>query len=147
MVFGCLMFLHLSLDDNGKLEEILKVCQKQIHSSTHLFKLAQDAFRYAFPSNDNGMLSQDISSSAYPHMACCLQHSPTPLFQHQHHRLFSESAQTVTEVNCHQSCGMLKVAFELGLQVLRMTLTSQNWRRQDMVCIFHVPQASYFPSQ
>lgn len=74
--------------DLRQLGRVLEAAQRNIHSSSHLFKLAQDAFRYALPAD---------------------QAVPQP-----HPALF-------------------KVAFQLGLQVMRMTLTSLNWRRREMV--------------
>lgn len=68
-----------------RLRTVLESSQKHIHSSSHLFKLAQDAFRFATPENG--------------------PRHPT----------------------------LLNVAFELGLQVMRMTLSSLNWRRREMV--------------
>ncbi|RWS16826.1 zinc finger SWIM domain-containing protein 4-like protein [Dinothrombium tinctorium] len=69
-----------------RLRTVLKSAQRNIHSSTQLFKLAQDAFRIAVP----------------------IDGGPR-----------------------HNS--LLNAAFELGLQVMRMTLTSLSWRRRDMV--------------
>ncbi|XP_060536491.1 zinc finger SWIM domain-containing protein 4-like isoform X2 [Cylas formicarius] len=68
-----------------RLRTILESSQRHIHSSSHLFKLAQDAFRFATPESG--------------------PRHPT----------------------------LLSVAFELGLQVMRMTLSSLNWRRREMV--------------
>ncbi|XP_066143681.1 zinc finger SWIM domain-containing protein 5-like isoform X1 [Euwallacea fornicatus] len=68
-----------------RLRTVLESSQRHIHSSSHLFKLAQDAFRFATPENS--------------------PRHPT----------------------------LLSVAFELGLQVMRMTLSSMNWRRREMV--------------
>ena len=45
------------------LGSILEASQKHIHSSTHLFKLAQDAFRYAEPTDSN---STTETSAAAP---------------------------------------------------------------------------------
>ncbi|XP_044744822.1 zinc finger SWIM domain-containing protein 4-like isoform X1 [Coccinella septempunctata] len=68
-----------------RLRTVLESSQRHIHSSSHLFRLAQDAFRFATPENG--------------------PRHPT----------------------------LLSVAFELGLQVMRMTLSSLNWRRREMV--------------
>ncbi|GJQ79140.1 hypothetical protein Trydic_g5393 [Trypoxylus dichotomus] len=68
-----------------RLRTVLESSQRHIHSSSHLFKLAQDAFRFATPESG--------------------PRHPT----------------------------LLNVAFELGLQVMRMTLASLNWRRREMV--------------
>lgn len=64
---------------------MLESAQRHIHSSSHLFTLAQDVFRVATP------------EAAPRHVT------------------------------------LLTVAFELGLQVMRMTLSSINWRRREMV--------------
>ncbi|XP_022237035.1 zinc finger SWIM domain-containing protein 5-like [Limulus polyphemus] len=69
-----------------RLRTVLKSAQRNIHSSSQLFKLAQDAFRIAVPPDG------------------APRHST-----------------------------LLNAAFELGLQVMRMTLSSLNWRRREMV--------------
>ncbi|XP_065337234.1 zinc finger SWIM domain-containing protein 4-like [Cloeon dipterum] len=68
-----------------RLRTVLESSQRHIHSSSHLFSLAQDVFRVATPEGGP-----------------------------RHNTL-------------------LNVAFELGLQVMRMTLSSMNWRRREMV--------------
>lgn len=77
--------LSASKGDKVRLSAVLENARHNIHSSTHLFKLAQDAFRFATP--ENGPRSHTL----------------------------------------------LEVAFELGLQVMRMTRTCLNWRRREMV--------------
>uniref|UniRef100_A0A671MYM5 Zinc finger SWIM domain-containing protein 6-like n=1 Tax=Sinocyclocheilus anshuiensis TaxID=1608454 RepID=A0A671MYM5_9TELE len=67
------------------LETVLESIQKNIHSSSHIFKLAQDAFKIA---------------------------------------TLMDSLPDIT---------LLKVSLELGLQVMRMTLSTLNWRRREMV--------------
>uniref|UniRef100_A0AAX7UQT1 SWIM-type domain-containing protein n=1 Tax=Astatotilapia calliptera TaxID=8154 RepID=A0AAX7UQT1_ASTCA len=71
--------------DARKLETVLESIQKNIHSSSHIFKLAQDAFKIA---------------------------------------TLMDSLPDLT---------LLKVSLELGLQVMRMTLSTLNWRRREMV--------------
>ncbi|XP_076307460.1 zinc finger SWIM domain-containing protein 5-like isoform X1 [Tachypleus tridentatus] len=78
--------LSAAKGDVIRLRTVLKSAQRNIHSSSQLFKLAQDAFRIAVPP-DGGP-----------------RHST-----------------------------LLNAAFELGLQVMRMTLSSLNWRRREMV--------------
>ncbi len=78
--------LSAAKSDINRLRSVLKSAQRNIHSSTQLFKLAQDAFRIAAPI-DGGP-------------------------RHGH---------------------LLTASFELGLQVMRMTLSSMSWRRRDMV--------------
>jgi hypothetical protein len=75
-------------DNLGQLTAILEAVQRHIHSSSHLFKLAQDAFRYAVPG---------------------------------------------VEVSQPRHAALLNVAFQLGLQVMRLTRNSMNWRRREMV--------------
>lgn len=77
--------LSAAKGDIHRLRTVLESAQRNIHSSSHLFKLAQDAFRFATPQDG--------------------PRHPT----------------------------LLNVAFELGLQVMRMTLSSVNWRRREMV--------------
>lgn len=79
------MYLIVFSGEVMRLRTVLESSQRHIHSSSHLFKLAQDAFRFATPENG--------------------PRHPT----------------------------LLSVAFELGLQVMRMTLSSLNWRRREMV--------------
>uniref|UniRef100_A0A7N5ZVT7 ZSWIM4-8 C-terminal domain-containing protein n=1 Tax=Anabas testudineus TaxID=64144 RepID=A0A7N5ZVT7_ANATE len=67
------------------LRTVLEAIQKNIHSSSLIFKLAQDAFKIATPADN----PPDIT--------------------------------------------LLNVALELGLQVMRMTLSTLNWRRREMV--------------
>ncbi|XP_068011488.1 zinc finger SWIM domain-containing protein 6 isoform X2 [Melanerpes formicivorus] len=71
--------------DVRRLETVLESIQKNIHSSSHIFKLAQDAFKIA---------------------------------------TLMDSLRDIT---------LLKVSLELGLQVMRMTLSTLNWRRREMV--------------
>ncbi|OPJ87100.1 hypothetical protein AV530_015463 [Patagioenas fasciata monilis] len=71
--------------DVHRLETVLESIQKNIHSSSHIFKLAQDAFKIA---------------------------------------TLMDSLPDIT---------LLKVSLELGLQVMRMTLSTLNWRRREMV--------------
>ncbi|XP_064296077.1 zinc finger SWIM domain-containing protein 6 isoform X1 [Phalacrocorax carbo] len=71
--------------DVRRLETVLESIQKNIHSSSHIFKLAQDAFKIA---------------------------------------TLMDSSPDIT---------LLKVSLELGLQVMRMTLSTLNWRRREMV--------------
>ncbi|XP_060091916.1 zinc finger SWIM domain-containing protein 6 isoform X2 [Heteronotia binoei] len=71
--------------DIRRLETVLESIQKNIHSSSHIFKLAQDAFKIA---------------------------------------TLMDSLPDIT---------LLKVSLELGLQVMRMTLSTLNWRRREMV--------------
>ncbi|XP_043941836.1 zinc finger SWIM domain-containing protein 5 [Protopterus annectens] len=71
--------------DMLRLRTVLEAIQKHIHSSSLIFKLAQDAFKIATPADNP------------PDMT------------------------------------LLNVALELGLQVMRMTLSTLNWRRREMV--------------
>ncbi|XP_071433883.1 zinc finger SWIM domain-containing protein 6 isoform X2 [Pithys albifrons albifrons] len=71
--------------DVQRLETVLESIQKNIHSSSHIFKLAQDAFKIA------------------------------------------------TLMDTLPDITLLKVSLELGLQVMRMTLSTLNWRRREMV--------------
>ncbi|CAH1776046.1 unnamed protein product [Owenia fusiformis] len=81
---ACTM-LSAAKDDMCQLRTVLQAAQKNIHSSSQLFKLAQDAFKIATPPDSPRHLS------------------------------------------------LLNAALELGLQVMRMTLTALNWRRREMV--------------
>ncbi|XP_053101447.1 zinc finger SWIM domain-containing protein 5 isoform X2 [Hemicordylus capensis] len=78
----CILLLE---GDMLRLRTVLEAIQKNIHSSSLIFKLAQDAFKIATPADN----SSDTT--------------------------------------------LLNVALELGLQVMRMTLSTLNWRRREMV--------------
>ncbi|OWK04588.1 hypothetical protein Celaphus_00002611 [Cervus elaphus hippelaphus] len=80
-----LPLLLAPVGDTLRLRTILEAIQKHIHSSSLIFKLAQDAFKIATP---------------------------------------TDSSTDGT---------LLNVALELGLQVMRMTLSTLNWRRREMV--------------
>ncbi|XP_077478112.1 zinc finger SWIM domain-containing protein 6-like [Stigmatopora argus] len=71
--------------DTCQLQTVLESIQKNIHSSSHIFKLAQDTFKIA------------TAMDSFPDLT------------------------------------LLKVSLELGLQVMRMTLSTLNWRRREMV--------------
>lgn len=77
--------LSAAKGDPPRLSQVLESARRNIHSSTNLFKLAQDAFRFATPESD------------------------------------------------HRNRTLLGVAFELGLQVMRMTLINLHFRRREMV--------------
>lgn len=58
-------------------------------------------------------------------------------------QLAQDAFRFATPENNPRSQTLLGVAFELGLQVMRMTLTCLNWRRREMVrwlvtCASHV---------
>ncbi|GFR94922.1 zinc finger SWIM domain-containing protein 5 [Elysia marginata] len=77
--------LEAAKNDVHRLQSVLDCAQRHIHSSSQLFRLAQDTFKIATPSDGPKCIPA------------------------------------------------LKAAFELGLQVMRMTLMTLNWRRRDMV--------------
>ena len=77
--------ISAAANDVLRLRAALDAALRNIHSSNHLFKLAQDAFRLATP-----------------------QDGP-------------------------RNTLLLNAALELGLQVLRLTLSCVNWRRREMV--------------
>ncbi|XP_052274168.1 zinc finger SWIM domain-containing protein 6-like [Dreissena polymorpha] len=77
--------LNAAKGSSSRLHTVLEASQQHIHSSTQLFKLAQDAFKIATPPDGP-------------------KHSSA-----------------------------LNAAYKLGLQVMRMTLMSMNWRRREMV--------------
>lgn len=77
--------LSAAKPDHRRLLDVLFSAQRHIHSSSHLFNLARDAFRYADTETD------------------------------------------------HSNRTLVRVAFQLGMDVMRMTLTCLNWRRRDMV--------------
>ena len=123
--------------DAKQLDRILIGSQRHIHSSTNIFKLAQDAFRYALPvtptqvqippSGEQRNDNRETGREQRP-QGCCQEHSVRP--------------DTNNGKN-HQVCDrgnkeLLKVSFELGIQVMRMTLTSLNWKRREMVRFINI---------
>lgn len=50
---SCLTILYLHLGDMLRLRTVLEAIQKNIHSSSLIFKLAQDAFKIATPADSN----------------------------------------------------------------------------------------------
>ena len=84
-----------------RLRTVLESSQRHIHSSSHLFKLAQDAFRFATP--ENGPRHPTLLSVAFELGLQVSKRPPHPEF-----------SNTVS-------------------QVMRMTLSSLNWRRREMV--------------
>lgn len=50
-------------DDTGRLQQVLECAQRHIHSSSQLFKLAQDAFKIATPSD--GPKCMSVLSAAF----------------------------------------------------------------------------------
>lgn len=45
--------LSAAKGDPARLSQVLESARRNIHSSSHLFKLAQDAFRFATPESDH----------------------------------------------------------------------------------------------
>ncbi|KAK0052119.1 zinc finger SWIM domain-containing protein 5-like isoform X1 [Biomphalaria pfeifferi] len=77
--------LEAAKNDAERLQSVLDCAQRHIHSSSQLFRLAQDTFKISTPPDGPKYLPA------------------------------------------------LKASFELGLQVMRMTLMTLNWRRREMV--------------
>lgn len=77
--------LSAAKGDPVRLQQVLENARRHIHSSSYLYKLAGDAFRFATPDSE------------------------------------------------HRNRSLLGVAFELGVQVMRMTITCNNQRRREMV--------------
>ena len=117
--------------------------QRHIHSSSHLFKLAQDAFRYALPNFQNQTQMLPASSEQQIDHTADEQRRPAHICCREHSAAQYKSRIEDVQVNNGEDKGLLKVAFELGLQVMRMTLTSLNWKRREMVrfvkllCMFY----------
>ncbi len=90
---------------------MLDAAQRHIRSPPHLFKLAQDAFRHALLQKEaenaaNTSSPKSSSSAAAAAAAAEAEISTSPL---------------------------LNASLQLGLQVTRLTLTSANWRRREIV--------------
>ena len=129
---------HFVLGDAKQLDRILTASQRHIHSSTNIFKLAQDAFRYALPitpnptpippsSNEQRIDNRENAPRDQPTSNGCTQSHSVPSNIGQHHQGCDRGGKE-----------LLKVSFELGIQVMRMTLTSLNWKRREMVRIYHM---------
>ena len=123
--------------EGKQLDRILIASQRHIHSSTNIFKLAQDAFRYALPvtptqaqippsseqRNDNRETEREQTTHG-----CCQEHSVrTNTSNGKDHKICDNGNKE-----------LLKVSFELGIQVMRMTLTSLNWKRREMVSFINI---------
>ncbi|XP_072347165.1 zinc finger SWIM domain-containing protein 5-like isoform X2 [Scyliorhinus torazame] len=55
-------------------------------------------------------------------------HSPSLIY-----KLAQDACKTATPPSCAPDITLLNVSLELGLQVMRMTLSTMNWRRREMV--------------
>lgn len=95
-----------------RLRTVLESAQRHIHSSSHLFKLAQDAFRFATP--ENGPRHPPLLTVAFE---LGLQ-VPT--------------VAVLNNVLCWP-CFQRFVFFQISTKVMRITLASLNWRRREMV--------------
>ncbi|EDO48139.1 predicted protein [Nematostella vectensis] len=83
------------------------------------------ALRMLSGAKGNKSRMQSVLESSQKHI-----HSASQLFRLAQDALKLAGFNSVGD--CHDYC-MLQVAMDLGLQVLRMTLNSQNWRRREMV--------------
>ena len=114
-VFKFVIFPSSLTDDVRQLRAVLDCAQRNVHSSSHLFKLAQDAFAYALPPTPPPAASS-APGLTFPPAPAPPREAPRP----------AEAAARIP--------ALLNVGFQLGLQVMRMTLTSSlNWRRREMV--------------
>ena len=119
------MFPPYFADDIRQLRAVLDCAQRNVHSSSHLFKLAQDAFAYALP-----------PPAPHPPPAAAAVSAPALTFPPP---AAPAAAAAPTEAAAPPEAAaripaLLNVGFQLGLQVMRMTLTSSlNWRRREMV--------------
>ena len=122
---------HFS-DDLLQLSTVLQSAQLNIHSSSHLFKLAQDAFRYALPGGPSISASgassstSSSSSSGSSHLQPPHHHHSSNLPGHlqgvAHSQTASDHGHHQQQQQQHQmppqhSPALLNVAFQLGLQV------------------------------
>ena len=112
----------LFADDIRQLRAVLDCAQRNVHSSSHLFKLAQDAFAYALP------------PPAPPPPAAAAPSAPALTFPPAAAATAPREAAPPQPAEAARIPALLNVGFQLGLQVMRMTLTSSlNWRRREMV--------------
>ncbi len=95
-----------SLGDIHRLQTVLEVSQRHIRSASHLFKLAQDAFRHALSQREAAKAADTTTRLPVG------SHPPPPP---------------------PPAPPLLKAALQLGLQVTRLTLSSVNWRRREIV--------------
>ena len=118
-------------DDLIQLSTVLQSAQLNIHSSSHLFKLAQDAFRYALPGGPSISASGASSSSSTSSSTSSGSHVLHHHHPHQHHSNLPIHLQGISHsqtsasmdpsqqqpLQPQQSPALLNVAFQLGLQV------------------------------
>ena len=113
--------------DIRQLRAVLDCVQRNVHSSSHLFKLAQDAFAYALPPPQ----AAGASSIPLPPAPPAPPPPPGPTVAAAAHSREHSGSETVAAA---RNPALLNVGFQLGLQVMRKTLSSSlNWRRREMV--------------
>lgn len=146
-----LVCVHVLLPagDMLRLRTVLEAIQKNIHSSSLIFKLAQDAFKIATPADSpsditllNVALELGLQVPAAPplHLSVPLElgkstkHTKLPAIKVAEKLPFPEGVnlgkQSCTCVCSRRSLVLTQVAC---LQVMRMTLSTLNWRRREMV--------------
>lgn len=103
--------LLVSPGDARKLETVLESIQKNIHSASHIFKLAQDAFKIA------------TLMDSLPDITLLKVSLELGLQVNTH---------TQTHISHGVSC-TVEANAAVSLQVMRMTLSTLNWRRREMV--------------
>lgn len=94
----------------SRLAGVLESARRNIHSSSHLFKVS--VLWVGGYTNDGSGVLMSIRF---------------------HSQLAQDAFRYATTDASSRSKILLSVAFELGLQVMRMTLTCLNWRRREMV--------------
>ncbi len=105
----------LFVGDARRLETVLESIQKNIHSSSHIFKLAQDAFKIATLMDslpDITLLKVSLELGLQVSTSSSIS---TPW--------------SLLELFLQFPC----VFFSNKSQVMRMTLSTLNWRRREMV--------------
>lgn len=110
---------NLLLGDARRLETVLESIQKNIHSSSHIFKLAQDAFKIATLMDslpDITLLKVSLELGLQVHA-----HSP------------SHASWLFTSASFYPPRDVKVITLFLSPKVMRMTLSTLNWRRREMV--------------
>lgn len=124
-----LLFMSpLLLGDARKLETVLESIQKNIHSSSHIFKLAQDAFKIATLMDS----LPDITLLKVSLELGLQVNTPGANLNRRllSHATFSSPCSFFLLLLSLPSCCSLTLPLR---KVMRMTLSTLNWRRREMV--------------
>lgn len=144
--------IYASRNDYKRLESVKNEALKHIHTSNYLFKLAQDAFKIAIPIDPNAAtVNNNANNTGAPLVNFSSNHQSAPNQQLNYLRTFNSGAlnhynnlnfgfpnnfplphpHNLSALNANLK--LLEVAYELGLQVVKMTLSSTDNKRKEIV--------------